>query len=328
MSKLDDVIKNGARRSDIVGVAKELGGRLIVELPDIFEFKSLVDAKKFMQIIEKASSTYPKMTWKTTLKGNDVKVVKGSAIARRARARARAMSKREIIATLLRAKRPDLANRVARAGTLGDPNKYVLETKDTGVILFGPPTDFTVQVYWPLDAIGRRGKKVKVWSCRVQISKDDRVWWPASVKDALKKNASRDQIIKAITGVLNQAVMESKRRGDQYQTKFYPSEEELKGVDPSLPEPTFVPKFEDQKGRDIRVTFKKPLIKILSEGDQKRADQGHMRTGIDIKWHYARKVARIAEELAKLDGLGACVKLLRRSNVKYDHYTYMDPMWA
>lgn len=238
------------------------------------------------------------------------------------------MSKREIIATLLRAKRPDLANRVARAGTLGDPNKFVLETKDTGVIIYGPPTDFTVQVYHPLQSIGRRGKKVKVWSCRVQIAKDDRTWWPASVEDALKKNASRDQLIKAITGVLNQAVMESKRRGDQYPTKFYPNEEERKGVDPSLPEPTFVPKFEDQKGRDVRVTFKKPLIKILSKGDQKRADKGRMYTGIDIKWHYAKKVARIAEELAQLDGLGACVKLLRRNNIKYDHYSYMDPMWA
>jgi hypothetical protein len=237
-------------------------------------------------------------------------------------------AKREIIATLIKAGRADLANYVAYSGARGDPNKYVIETKDSGVIIFGPPTDFTVQVYSPIQNIGKRGKRVKVWSARIQIASEDRVWWPAEVKDKLKKTMSRDQLIQAITSVMNQAVMASKQRGDKYPTSFWPNEEERKGIDPSIPDPSTVPKFEDQQGRDITVKFKKPMIKILSKGDQKVADQGRMFTGIDIKWHYARKVALIAEDLAKLNGLQEVIKLLRQNNIKYDHYSYMDPMWA
>jgi hypothetical protein len=221
----------------------------------------------------------------------------------------------------------------ARPGVANAAGSFDYEGSDCGVLVSESMPNLTVNVYYPLENVGKRGSSVDMMVYRLWVphTAKSRTAWGATLLSRLKakKGANASEVARIIRSTLQEAEKESILNNDTYQVKFYePSKTSLKGVDPKIPDPSTVQKLEDRSGADVKVRFKKPNIWIYSERDAKKASDSRMERYITVNWAYAKKVASIADALVKLSGLGAVTKLLDANKIKYKLNSYMDPMWS
>jgi hypothetical protein len=224
-------------------------------------------------------------------------------------------TKRRAIETLLRRGRTDL---VAAVQCIEAANQFDVECAQWGCALERGDASLIVDVFGPLEHVGRRGKRVEHHRYHLMLSADDHTPWDSRVRQALKSTMTIEQALTTIRSILLDAEKSSMERGDFYPSKLYgPHRWQLKGVDPRIPDPKYVSAPEGRHGRDISIDFDKPLVSIVSLSDSRAAQRRFESIKISIKWAHAPRVSRIIDELLKLRGLEAVEEVLKCRNIPY-----------
>lgn len=185
--------------------------------------------------------------------------------------------------------------------------------------------NYEIDVYTPVENIGKRGKRVEHYSFRMWDPNRRRAW-DMDIKSKLRDGMSFGQVAKIIGDVFREAVDEYE--GTDKQVKVYePVTRKVKGVAEELPERKTAVKYTDVSGRDMTVVYAKSGIRINSDSDSAKAAESRMVHYIEIPWRHVKKVSAIADDIVKGKGLDHAAKLLDRARVRYKEHYYMDPMW-
>ncbi len=230
--------------------------------------------------------------------------------------------RRAIIATLLQAGRRDLANVVAQR-----PLRFTVETREAGVVVKRDGQIVKVWVYSPLHEIGRKGGRVNRHHMELHCSPTDRaVNWAARIRK-LDRTWSAGRVVTYILSVMREASERSIAQGHEYPTEFFgPLTRQLKGVDPSIPDPGSVDDIEDRRGRDVLVRFTKPQITIVSLSSAREGQRSWEREVIHVNWYHHQRVGRVVEELLAVRGLDAVEEVLKGHNIPYLRHREVDEL--
>jgi len=203
------------------------------------------------------------------------------------------------------------------------------EGKDAGVKIDAHPPQLNVHVFFPLDAIGKRGQQVEMYSYQLYAPRDANKWLSMLKKELSQlQDGTANDYMRAIRSVFRSAEKESINRKDEYPVKMYePYKAKLKAVDSTIPDRSGDQKISNRKGKDIGIRFEKPTVTIYSLSDAKEASRGFERTYIEVHWRWANKVNQLADQILGLKGLEAVKSFLDQAKVKYTHKRYADPMY-
>jgi len=218
---------------------------------------------------------------------------------------------------LLKALEEELRDARSKKGKTARGDGFDFEGSDFGVKLWrGGPRD-EINLYWPLENIGRRGRGVEVREVSVE---GDRIAWGATFLDQVKKARTATQANAALEDL--KAQIEAK--GDRV---WYDRSETVKGIDKSLPTPSMY-RLDDIKGSDITIDLNAKPIEVYSESDSdKWRNAGNMTYWFKVHPRFKKKLALMREDLAAARGLDAVGKLLSAEGIPFDYHSYMMPGW-
>lgn len=254
--------------------------------------------------------------------------------------------KKNIIAAMLDAGKPDLATAMSKAQaspqqivtaapgyarTVG-AGTFDYEGEEAGVRIVSSPPRVHAHVYYPIANIGKRGKHVEVTSYQLFApSKKDQREATSAVKSALKskKGASTHQILTSVRSAFLATERKSIETQAKYPARFYEAaKNQLGGMDPSIPSHSGSTVYSSRRGRDVGVIFDKPAITITSRRSSAVAGKGGQYHYLTVSWSQVKKVNKVAEALSKLRGLESVQDALAMAGIKYKVHQYADPMWA
>lgn len=195
---------------------------------------------------------------------------------------------------------------------------YDFEGPDFGVrIGGGGPSRDEIVLYWPLENIGRRGRRVEVRE--VSIDRD-RIAWDHTFLDLVKKARSFSQA----NAMLDNLKGRIEEKGDRV---WYDRTDTVKGVDKSLPTPSMY-KLDDIKGPDITVALNEKPIEVYSQSDaDKWRNAGNMTYWFKIHPRFKKRLSLMRDDLAAARGLSQVQKILDAERIPYDYHSYMMPGW-
>lgn len=235
--------------------------------------------------------------------------------------------KAEVIATLLKGRRPELANFVA-AKSGYRPLRFQYEGADAGVIIQPSDTELRVRVYHPLENIGKRGRKVEVWEYRLYQPRNGRRW-VSQLKKRLQPGMPLQRVTNVVRTLMQEAERESIRRGDPYPARFHePWKRQLKGMDPAIPDVSWSEKLEDRRGKDVCIKYRKPNVLIYSLKTSRNAARELGHHYLTVSWPQAKRVANIAERLLAVKGIDTVMQVLDDHGIRYKVQRYAEEMYA
>lgn len=199
-------------------------------------------------------------------------------------------------------------------------NEFAVEGDDFGLVYHRYYRDDLV-LYWPLENIGRRGKRVNVRDVSVQ---GDRIAWGATFVDRVKKVRTAAQANRLLDALIAEIKKEGEDNGNHV---WYDRTDQVKGVDKSIPTPS-MNKIEDIKGSDITVDMNSKPIRIYSQEEARELQESRMVYRFEVHQRFRKKLHMLRDELAAARGLGQVEQILKANRIKYDYNTYMDPMWV
>lgn len=191
------------------------------------------------------------------------------------------------------------------------------EGPDFGVqIGGGGPSRDEIVLYWPLENIGRRGRRVEVRE--VSIDRD-RIAWDHTFLDQVKRARSFSQA----NAMLDDLKDQIEAKGDRV---WYDRTDTFKGVDKSLPTPTMY-KMDDIEGPDITIDLNAKPIEVYSKSDSDKWQQQYMTYWFKVHPRFKKKLHLMRDALAAARGLNQVGKLLDGARIPYDYHSYMMPGW-
>jgi hypothetical protein len=197
-------------------------------------------------------------------------------------------------------------------------NEFDYEGSDFGVMSDHRYAE-EIDLFWPLENIGRRGRKVQVRIVSMR-DKTSRTAWAATYMDRVKGASNARQA----NALLDKLLADFKAR--EPEGKVWDRTEDRKGVDKSLPTPTMY-KIEDIKGSDIFVDMNSKPITVHSEVDGKMWADQRMTYWFKVHQRFQKKLHLLRDEIASARGLDAVAKILAREKIPSDRHTYMMPGW-
>lgn len=209
----------------------------------------------------------------------------------------------------------DISRRRLNAGS--NRNEFDYEGKDFGVKVRGSYRGSEVTLFFPLENIGRRGKKVSMVHASF-YNEDTNVAWDATFKDQVSRASSARTALK----LLHDMVKEAESRGDS--TAMW--DRELKGVDKSLPTPTSQ-KIEDIKGRTIVVDMNAKPLRVYDANLADELEKSFQRYRFEIPHRYKKKVHSLRDDIAAAKSYKEVQKILDANRIRYDFNIHMDPMY-
>lgn len=244
--------------------------------------------------------------------------------------------KKQILATLIEQKRPDLANLIAIRGTpvvsmhtvvaapgyrkIPGSGKFDVETTTAAVKITADRPNYTVDVYSPIENIGKRGQEVEKYHYQLMASTDDRKGWKGALAKALKKkpDAPLNEVLSTIRSLFQKAERESIARADAYPSRLYgPHKSSLKGVSASIPDLKSSPAYAGRRGKDITIAFEKPTIYITSKRASNLAQANGEYHYLTVSWSFAKKMGNMAKAVSRLRNMNEAAAALEEAGVSY-----------
>lgn len=196
-------------------------------------------------------------------------------------------------------------------------NNFDFEGPDFGVRTWRSGRGDDLYLYWPLENIGRRGRRVEV---RGITLRGERIAWGPTFMDRVKKARNAQQA----NAMLDDLKVEIAERGDE---ALFDRTDTRKGIDKSLPTPSMY-RLDDIVGPDITIDLNAKPIEVYSKSDgDKWRNAGNMTYWFRVHPRFKKKLALMRDDLAAARGLDAVEKLLAAEGIPVDYHTYMMPGW-
>lgn len=173
-------------------------------------------------------------------------------------------------------------------------------------------------LYYPLENIGRRGRKVNAVQVAFVNMGASRIAWDYELSDRLRMARNARQALLAIEDVTRAA----DNNGDEALVDHF----EFKGVDRGIPTPKSQV-IEDIEGRHVQVSMNTKPIRVSDPASARELERGFQRLHFEIPHRFKKKVHSLRDEIKNARSYREVSDILSKHGIRHDINILMDPMY-
>ena len=200
---------------------------------------------------------------------------------------------------------------------------FMFEKNDFGLMWSRRRGSF-VDLYWPLENIGKRGRRVEKREVHFRCD-DSNTAWAEWWTDQLKKAPDAKGANRLLTKLFQDAIKECDDKGWAHWEGDYV--ETLKGVDRDIPTPKSLV-IEDIKGSDVSVSMNGREVSFSSISDDKKwMERGYQVYDLKAPKNERKKIDSVRDQLERAKGYDQIESILQSAKVRFKSNIRMDSMY-